>query len=469
LVLTLNKTEFAGRRIAVVGMARTGLAAAPVLRDLGAQVLLSDSGDRAALGDRLTEAEALGVEVRVGAGPEEALDEAEIVIPSPGIPADAPVFSLARQRGLPILSEIEVAYRISRAPILAVTGTNGKTTTTLLLGETMRAGGRRTWVAGNIAADEIKQALITAAAQAEPDDVIVAEVSSFQLEWVDQFRPQIGILTNVTPDHLNRHSSFAEYIGLKARLFDAQQPEDVAVINAVNAPSRGIGQRVYSRVLWFDRGYCHNGSCACVRDGQIIVRWDGVERAVCPIEALRLPGVHNLENALAAAGAAIAFGIAPADVARAIAEFRGVVHRMEPVAEIDGVIYINNSMCTNVDAAVRSLEAVQRPTVVIAGGVDKSSDFAPLGRAVARQARHLVLMGRAAPALEASARAAGFTAISHAVSMEEAVDLAARAAQPGDAVMLSPACASFDMFADFEARGEAFRKAVRKRTTDTKE
>lgn len=444
-------------------MARTGLATAPVLRDLGAQVLLSDAADRTALGDRLAAAEACGVEVRTGAGPEEALEGADLVVPSPGIPMDAPVLRLARRRGLPILSEIEVAYRIARAPILAITGTNGKTTTTLLLGEMTRAGGKRTWVAGNVAADEIKQALITAAARAEPDDVIVAEVSSFQLEWVERFRPKVGILTNVTPDHLDRHATFAEYIGIKARLFDAQAQEDVAVINAVNAPSRGVGQRVYSRVLWFDRGLCPQSDSACVRGGQIVVRWDGIERVVCPVEALRLPGAHNLENALAAAGAAVAFGIDPADAGRAIAAFHGVVHRMEPVAEIGGVTYINNSMCTNVDAAVRSLEALRQPVVVIAGGADKNGDFAPFGRAIARQARHLVLIGRDAPAIEAAAQSAGFTAISHAASMEEAVDLAARAAQPGDAVMLSPACASRDMFADFEARGEAFRRAVRNR------
>lgn len=461
MVMTMTKSEFAGRQVAIVGMARTGLAAAPILRELGAHVLLSDSESAAKLGDKVTEARALGVDVRVGARPEEALEGVELVIPSPGIPQGAPVLRLARKRGLTILSEIEVAYRISRAPILAVTGTNGKTTTTMLLGEIMRAAGRHTWIAGNIAADEVKQTLVTAASEALPGDVIVAEISSFQLEWVEQFRPKVGILTNITPDHMNRHTSFAEYAACKERLFAAQSPEDVAVINAVNAPARAIGGRVRSHSLWFDRGCCGKSDSACLLNGRIIVRWEGQEHDLCAAEELQVPGTHNLENALAAAGAAIAFGVEPGSVANALRAFRGVVHRMEPVAEIGGVHFINNSMCTNVDAAVRSLEAMNRPTILIAGGVDKNSDLGPLGTTIARLAKHLVLIGRDAPLIEGAARDAGFTAITHAATMAEAVALAAAQSETGDAVMLSPACASFDMFRDFEARGEAFRQAVR--------
>jgi UDP-N-acetylmuramoylalanine--D-glutamate ligase len=462
LVTTLNKSEFAGKRVAIAGMARTGLAAAPVLRDLGASVLLSDSSSAVDLGDKLHEAEALGVDLVTGARPEEAIAGADIIIPSPGIAMNSPLLRLARQRRIPVLSEIEVAYRIARAPILAVTGTNGKTTTTMLLGEMMRAGGKRTYVAGNIAADEVKQTLITAAAEALPQDVIVAEISSFQLEWVEEFRPKVGILTNITPDHMNRHRSFAEYAACKERLFAAQRPDDVAVINAVNAPARAIGGRVRSRLFWFDRGHCFKTDSACTCGGNVVVRWGDDEYLLGPADALQMPGTHNLENALAAAGAAIAFGVDSEAVATALREFRGVVHRMEPVAEYNGVLYINNSMCTNVDAAVRSLEALNRPAVIIAGGVDKNSDFAPLGAVIAREARHLVLIGQAAPKLEAAAREAGFTEITHAESMEEAVATSARIAQPGDAVMLSPACASFDMFADFEARGQAFRDAVKR-------
>lgn len=461
LVKTLERSEFKDRRMAILGIARTGLAAAPVLRDLGAKVILSDNASAAVLGVNLIEAQMLGVELRVGATPEEALEGAEIVVPSPGIPASAPVLRLALERGLPILSEIEVAYRICRAPIMAVTGTNGKTTTAILLGEIMRAAGYKTYIAGNVAADELKQPLIQAAAEADRGDVIVAEISSFQLEWVEKFRPKIGILTNITPDHMNRHADFREYVRCKSRLFAAQRPDDVAVLNAVNAPSRSIGAGIPSRLCWFDRGACDNEYSSCVRNGQIVVRWAGIEHILCKTDELRIPGAHNLENALAAAAAAIAFGADPLAVSNAMRAFAGVVHRMEFVEELNNIRYYNNSMCTNVDAAIRSLEALDRPVVVIAGGVNKNMDFTPLGPALVRDARHLVLIGRDAKDIENAARASGYNSITHAESMQEAVQQATSFAHPGDAVMLSPACASFDMFKDFEDRGEMFRQAVR--------
>lgn len=458
---------FRGKRIAVIGMARTGMATAQVLHAQGASVLLSDGADAEKLGARAAEAQSLGVETRFAATPEEALDGVDMVVPSPGVPRNAPVLRAAVERGLPVLSEIEIAYLLSRAPILATTGTNGKTTTTMLLGEMLRAGGRTTFVAGNIAADAVKMPLITAAAQADEKDVIVAEISSFQLEWVERFRPAIGILTNISPDHLDRYDSFAEYAGYKARLFAAQTAADVAVVNAGNTPSREIGESVRAQRLWFAEDDPMRENAAFVRGNRLVVRWQGNDFPLCTTEELRIPGAHNQENALAAAGAALAFGIAPDAVTDALTTFCGVVHRMEPVAEADGILYINNSMCTNVEAAVRSLEAMDRPVVVIAGGVGKRSEFDALGPVFVRKARHLVLIGRDADALEAAARAAGFTAMSRADSMVSAVAAARAAAQAGDAVMLSPACASFDMFADFEARGEAFRQAVRQMTEDT--
>lgn len=456
----LKRTEFEGRRIAVVGIARTGLAAAPVLRDLGASVLLSDMASDETLGERAAEARELGVDVRTRATPEDSLAGADLVVPAPGIPADSPLLRLAVRLGIPVLSEIEVAYRIARAPILAVTGTNGKTTTTMWLGAMLEADGRRAWVAGNVAADEVKQPLVTAAYRAEPGDAIVAEISSFQLEWVERFRPKIGVLTNITPDHQNRHRTMAEYVACKARLFAAQGPDDWAVVNAVNAHARKIGASVASRLVWFDRGNCLSDDSACVRDGWLTVCHRGEEHRLCRTEELRLPGAHNVENGLAAAAAAIVFGARPEAVARALREFGPVAHRMEPVAVVDGVRYINNSMCTNVDAAIRSIEAVDGPVVVIAGGSSKDADFTPLGSVLARRAKRTVLIGQAADQIEAAARAVGYTEIDRAESLEAAVDLARRAARPGDTVMLSPACASFGMFRDFEERGAAFRSIV---------
>lgn len=461
--MTLKRSEFEDVRIAVLGMARTGMAAAPVLSRLGARVILSDMLTESELGATLERAKSFGVDLRPGASPEEALDGAEMVVPSPGIRPDSDVLTLARERGIPILSEIEIAYRIAQAPIIAVTGTNGKTTTTVLLGDMIRDGGKRAWVAGNVAADDIKLPLIQAAAEAGSNGVIVAEISSFQLMWVEKFRPHIGILTNISPDHLNWHDSFSEYVNAKARLFSAQSSEDVAILNAVNAPSRKIAQNLRAQLFWFDHGHCMGDDSACVKDGEMTVRWRGQEHRLGAAENLKIPGKHNMENALAAAGAAIAFGISPESVAETLRTFRGVVHRMEHVVGINGVSFINNSMCTNVDAAVCSLEAMDRPTIVIAGGVDKKSDFVPLGAAIQSYAKGLVLIGVAADQIEAAARSAGFRNIRRAKTLEEAVEIAASMADPGDAVMLSPACASFDMFADFEARGEAFRQAVRRR------
>lgn len=458
---TLSRTQFEGKRIVIFGLARTGLAAAPVLRELGAEVVLADSASESQLGARADEARATGAEVFLSATPDLLQRAVDIVVTSPGVPSDSPILRQAVRLGIPVFSEIEVAYRISAAPILAVTGTNGKTTTAMMLADMLRASGRRTWLAGNISADDVKQPLITAAHRAENLDAIVAEISSFQLEWIEEFCPAVGVLTNLTPDHLNRHASFREYAACKARMFSAQTEEDVAVVNAVNAPARAIGERLRSRLLWFDRGHCLRPDSACVREGYLTVRWDGEEFKLCKASQLRVPGTHNVENALAAAAAAIAFGARPEPVSQALREFRGVVHRMEFVGVIEGISYINNSMCTNVDAAIRSLEAAGAGTVLIAGGVSKATDFAPLGAAIARYAGALVLIGQAAGEIEEAARACGFSAVHRAESMEEAVARASSLAPRGGRVMLSPACASFDMFADFEARGEAFRRAVR--------
>ncbi len=463
MTLTVDRTEFANRTVAVVGMARTGLAAAPVLRDLGANVILTDAAPREALGERAQLAESLGVELRYNAGTMEALRGAELVVPSPGVSADSEVLRSAVRLGIPVLSEIEVAYRIARAPILAVTGTNGKTTTTFMLGEMLRASGRSTWIAGNVAADDVKQALITAAWRAQEDDVIVAEISSFQLEWVEKFRPEVGVLTNITQDHLDRHKTFEEYAACKARLFSAQDSDDVAVINAVNAPARRIGERCRARRIWFDRGHCMKTDSACLKEGFVTVRWEGEERRLCRVEQVRLAEPFNLENALAASAAATAFGAEPEAIALTLRTFDGVVHRAELVAEAEGVRWINNSMCTNVDAAVRNLQAIEGPIIMIAGGDSKGADLTALGSAIARFVTHLILIGRDAPLIADAARQAGFTRIHQADSLESAVALAADLAQPGYTVTLTPACSSRDMFRDFEERGEVFRAAVRAR------
>ncbi|NLH99964.1 MAG: UDP-N-acetylmuramoyl-L-alanine--D-glutamate ligase, partial [Chthonomonadales bacterium] len=449
--------QFAGKTIAVLGMGRTGLACSDTLQRLGARVILSDDADAERLGDRLQRAEELGVTVRPAASIEQALEGASLVVPSPGIRADAPILQAAVRAGIPVLSEIEIAYRIARAPILAVTGTNGKSTTAVWLTEMLKETGFRAVVAGNISADALKRTLIEAAEEMDEEGAIVAEVSSFQLEWVERFRPKIGILTNITRDHLDRHGSIEVYRACKARLFAAQRPDDFAILNAVNAPSRLIADSVRSRVVWFDRGHCGHPDWACVREGRIAVRLDGTEHILARTDELRLLGDMNVENALCASAAAIAFGADPDAVTEALRTFEGLPHRMELVAEVGGVAYINSSMTTNVAAAVRELEALKRPVILIAGGYDKGEDFQPLGAAIKRYVAHLVVMGRAASLLETAAWNADFNDVSRASDMADAVTQAARRARPGDAVMLAPVCASYDMYANFEERGQAFR------------
>jgi len=453
----------------VIGMARTGMAAAEALTALGARAVLHDAKPASELTDSLAEAGRLGVETRVGSNDID-LSGFDLVIPSPGVPAGAPVFAEARSRGIEIISEIELAYRISRAPIIAFTGTNGKTTTTVLTGLILRADGRETCIAGNVVAGDIRMPLITAAHTASPDGVIVAEISTFQLEWIQTFRPKVAGLLNVTADHLDRHASIDDYAALKARIFENQTGEDYAVINAENAFTASLAESLAGRVLRFSRNM-ETSEGAFVRyaahgrssdDDEMVARIDGREVVACHRGDIRLRGEHNVENVLAASCAAIAFGARPQSVATAVEEFNGVEHRLESVAVIDGIEYVNNSMCTNVDAAVRSVEAFDVPQVVISGGKDKGSDYAALGEAFARKATHVVLIGVDAGKIERAAREAGFESISRAGSMREAVETAREHAVPGGVVVLTPGCASFDMFSSFEHRGQVFKAVVRK-------
>jgi len=469
--------DYSGKRIAVIGMARTGMAVARAMRELGAHVVLYDKKSEPELGDALAEANALGAEVHPGTN-NVVLDSfqgpLDLLVPSPGVPATLPVFAEAQRHGVEIVSEIELAYRIAKAPIIAITGTNGKTTTTILTGRMFEADGRETYIAGNVAAGEIELPLVLAAHRASADAVIVAEISTFQLEWISHFRPKVAMLLNVTSDHRDRHATVEEYAALKARIFENQTADDFAVLNAENPFTASLAGTCFGeknlpkhlpagvRVMTFARkSEVEQG--AFVRGGEIVVRFEGREAAVCRRADLRLRGEHNLENALAACCAATALGVRPASIARAIREMEPVEHRLEPVATIDGVDYINNSMCTNVDAAVRSIEAIDEPQVVILGGKAKGDceDFGPVGEVLRRKARHAILIGADRDVIRAAAERAGFAALSDADTMREAVEIAREIAQPGDVVVLSPGMASFGMFDDFQHRGRVFKEVVR--------
>lgn len=442
-------------------MARTGLAVAEVMKDLGARVVLYDKKSASELGDAVAAASAIGVEAHPGT---DHIDLAgvDMLVPSPGVPATLPVFAETRERGIEVISEIELAYRLAKAPIVAITGTNGKTTTTILTGRMLQADGRDAYIAGNVAAGDIRLPLVMAAHKATADSVIVAEISTFQLEWVQSFRPKIAMLLNVTSDHIDRHGSVAEYAALKARISANQTADDIAVINAENAFTASLAPKLAGRVMQFaTKSEVEQGGF--VRGDDLIIRFDGRETIICKRSDIPLRGQHNVENVLAAACAAVALGAKPESILSAVREMKPVEHRLESVAVIDGVEYVNNSMCTNVDAVVRSIEAIDEPQIVIAGGKAKGDgdDYAPVGAALRRKAKHLILIGTDKALISAGANQAGFTAISEAGSMQEAVDIARRLAEPGDVVVLTPGLASFDMFDNFEHRGRVFKEIVR--------
>jgi UDP-N-acetylmuramoylalanine--D-glutamate ligase len=436
------------------------MSAAEVLMKIGASVTLHDQKDASLLGESLSWAKKLGFDVKCGSAAYEGIEDADFVVVSPGVPESSPGLTKARAAGVAIYPEIELAYRISCAPIIAITGTNGKTTTTALVGAMLRADGRTAHIAGNIVAGDIRLPLTMAALDASPDDVIVAEISSFQLESISTFKPKVSALLNITGDHLDRYKDIDEYARAKARIFEYQDETDFAVVNPRDALVMQFAPKIRSQVWEFNR-QSEVSRGTFLRGTEVWARTDSGAEFVCDTSVMKLRGTHNLENVLAASAIVLAFGASKQCVGAALEQFAPPEHRLEPVAELHGVEFLNNSMCTNVDASVRSLEAIGRPAVVIAGGKDKGLDYTRFGEAFREYARHVVLIGVDAKIVEAAALRAGFDSISHAASMEEAVEIAWRHAVSGDTVVLCPCCASFDMFKDFEDRGRVFKSAVR--------
>lgn len=414
-------------------MARSGLAAAEVLAARGAKVILCDGKPASDLAEPLAKAKQIGIETATGG---DRVGDVDLVVTSPGVRKSAPILQDAVSRGIPVWGEIEAAYRIAKAPILAITGTNGKTTTTLLVGEIMREAGYETFVAGNIAAGEIALPLIKAAQAAPAEGVIVAEISSFQLEWIEEFRPKVAALLNITADHLDRQT-WDEYVAAKWRIFENQTEDDTAVMRS-NVPRPNEARAPASTVIYFDQA----PKPAWIND-------------------LRLPGEHNVENALAAACMAVAMGVAEDVIGKAVTTFTGAVHRLEYVATVNGVRYINNSMCTNNAAYASSLAALPEAKIVLTGGVYKGGDISPLAQAVVtNNVRTLILFGKSAGEIELAVRQKGYEDIRRVETLADAVALAAKIAQPGETVILNPGCASFDQFRDFEHRGDTFKSLV---------
>ena len=449
--------QVTGKRILVVGMARSGIAVAKLLCKAGATPILNDSKEEASFGQALDELRSLPCQWRLGRPAMELLDEAEGVVISPGIPDTAPFVVKAREMGLEVIGELEMAFELSRGITVAVTGTNGKTTTVSLLGEMFKNAGKVAHVVGNIG-----YPYSAAGLESHDEDVMVTEVSSFQLETIVKFHPRAAALLNITEDHLNRHGTMAEYNRMKMRIFENQTENDCAVFNDDDPLSAPLASQVKSQVWRFSRTHAVPQG-AFAQEGKMIVRFGGEEKYLCDTTEVRIPGPHNLENALAAVCIAVFMGVPAPVIRHTLRTFAGVEHRIEFVRELDGVRYINDSKGTNVDSTLKAIETMTAPTVIILGGYDKHCDFTPLAQAMKKspQMKAAVLLGATADQIETALRKADFTAIYRAQSLQQAVDMGRELSQAGGNVLLSPACASFDMFSDYEARGRIFKEIVR--------
>lgn len=445
-----------GKRVMVLGLARSGVAVAQLLCGYGATVLLSDKKTREQLGDSVKALDGLNCEWFVGQGPEAAMEMADVLLISPGVPIDAPVVKMAQEKGIPVTGELEVASQLCAGLQVALTGTNGKTTTVSLLGEIFRAAGKIAHVAGNIG-----YPLSSAAMESTQDDAVVVEVSSFQLETTEAFHPRVAAVLNLTPDHLNRHYTMENYAAVKRHIFDCQTENDVAVLNFDDAACRDMAKGLKAKIAWFSRTQALDEG-AFVRDGQIVLAWKGEEKIVCPTKEVFIPGPHNLENALAAAMMAYAAGVPSPVIRHVLRTFKGVEHRIEPVRDLCGVRWYNDSKGTNVDSTIKAVETMTAPTVLILGGSDKGTPFDELAQVIVKSGwiKDVVLCGATGPKIEKALLDAGYTAIHHAENYEETVKLCRSLAVEGGNVLLSPACASFDMFSDYEQRGRIFKELV---------
>ena len=449
-------------RVLVVGMARSGIAAASLLLREGAVPLLNDTKTMDAFGHDLDAFLHTTCEFHLGEDPVGLLPGCGLAVISPGVPIDAPVVIKANKLGIPLIGEMELAFSLLKGTVIAVTGTNGKTTTVSLLGELFENAGHTTHVGGNIG-----YPLSAIAMNSEPGDIVITEVSSFQLETISTFHPQTAALLNITEDHLNRHATMERYTALKQRVFENQTKDDLAVLNYDDPAVREMAGNMTPRVAWFSRlSAVENG--VCLRGNTVVSVADGSITPICKADEIRIPGPHNLENAMAAAAIGIAHGISPKIIRHTLKTFAGVEHRIETVRTIGGVTYINDSKGTNVASTLKAIQSMTTPTVIILGGYDKHTDFDELTKAVeqSQEIHYAVLIGETANQIEKSLVKNGFHAFTHAQSLHDAVEKAGAHAVPGATVLFSPACASFDMFRDYEHRGAVFKEIV-SRLNDT--
>jgi len=444
--------DLAGKRVMVVGLARTGMVTSLFAAAYGATVTAADHQPESALGEAPAKLRAAGVKLVFGAHDSGLFLDQDLIIVSPGVPPTLASLELARARGIRVWSEIELAWRFLRGKLVAITGSNGKTTTASLVAHILKTAGIATQLGGNIGTPLL--ALVEAS---RDSTVTVAEISSFQLETIEAFRPEIGVLLNLTPDHLDRHASFDDYARAKMRLFEFQLERDAAVLNA-DDPEITRRMPAKPHIYWFSRQK-RVATGAFLVDGQIVFRRDGSETPLARRDEIPLKGEHNVENVLAACAAAYLAGADPAAIVNGVKTFQGVEHRLEFVCEVSGVAFYNDSKATNVDATLKAIEAFPGPLLVILGGKDKGSPYRPLRESLRQRARLAILIGAATEQIASDL--ADSVEIARAGTLDRAVELAMKNARKGDTVLLAPACASFDQFENYEHRGRVFKELVR--------
>ncbi len=446
--------DLKGKYVLILGLARSGVAAAIELINLGAKVTASDIKSREELKDTAF-LESSGVRLVYGGHPLALLKKCDLIVLSPGVPGDLEILDEARRRDIPVISELELGSRFAKAPIIAVTGTNGKTTTTTLIGEILKNDGKNITLAGNIGIPLVREV-----EKAENKDYLVVEVSSFQLENIMHFKPKVSVILNITEDHLNRHKTMDNYIAMKARIFENCRPDDWVVLNADDPETAALGTKTNAQVVYFSRRKeLQRG--AWVQNGMIILNLGNGNEIICSTDDIYIPGSHNLENALAASLMARIMGVAPECIADVLKSFKGVEHRIEFVDVISEVRFYNDSKGTNPDASIKAIQAMKGPTVLIAGGMDKDSSFDELIEAFDGIVTHMIVLGETADKLIRTAKEKGFEKVYRVNTVEESVIKAFSLAVPHSNVLFSPACASWDMFKDYEERGRVFKSAVK--------
>lgn len=445
--------ELNGKRVLVVGLGKSGVASALFMKAHGARVTVSDTKSGDELRNEIPVLLDHGITVETGGHGDRTFQGQDLIVVSPGVPVDAPPLVQARSLGESVIGEIELAAQFLPGPIVAITGSNGKTTTTTLTGEIMAASGFPALVGGNIGTPAI-----SLAERAKPGTVIVLEISSFQLETIQSFRPKVAVVLNVTPDHLDRHRTFEIYAAAKTRIFENQQSEDCAVLNADDPTCVAMSKKTRAQVYWFNR-HKEVERGAWVREGNIVFRDGSGQREIMQVSEVPLKGAHNLENVLAAVCASVLMGCAAEQIRQAVQGFKAVEHRLEFVASIGGVHYYNDSKATNVDATIKALESFPANIHLILGGKDKGSDYTVLNELLRQRVKRVYTIGTAAGKIESQIKG---PEVVHAETLENAIRQAHASAQAGDVVLLAPACASFDQFKSYEHRGRVFKEAVQR-------